>query len=245
MKNSIKTTIIFSVISVMSATSVMIIYSINRKKVTNTYSMHRNEEAERSESSGCSYVDFIGDQVCDDEANTEECQFDLGDCCDVQNDFTLCSDCFCYSSGHLNNSLIQDCPSKSGLELHLKNHIGDGKCQLELNNLAHFFDGGDCCLDDPECSITIQGEGDLWCHQSNLCSDPHYESFEVVCPEHVCIQSDIHCIQELMGDGICHDNNNSKLCEWDLGDCCKSNLNRDDCCICACLPATPGSIQHF
>ena len=79
MKNSIKTTIIFSVISVMSATSVMIIYSINRKKVTNTYSMHRNEETERSESSGCSYVDFIGDQVCDDEANTEECQFDLGD----------------------------------------------------------------------------------------------------------------------------------------------------------------------
>ena len=190
-------------------------------------------------------MDFIGDQVCDDEANTEECQFDLGDCCDVQNDFTLCSDCFCYSSGHLNNSLIQDCPSKSGLELHLKNHIGDGKCQLELNNLEHFFDAGDCCLDDPECTITIQGEGDLWCHQSNLCSDPHYESFEVVCPDHVCIQSDIHCIQELMGDGICHDNNNSKLCEWDLGDCCKSNLNRDDCCICACLPATPGSIQYF
>ena len=33
----------------MSATIIMIIFSITRKKVTNTYSMHRNEEADRSD----------------------------------------------------------------------------------------------------------------------------------------------------------------------------------------------------
>ena len=222
----------------MSATVVMIIFSITRKKVTNTYSMHRNEEAERLDISGCAYLNIRGDQICDDEANTEICQFDLGDCCDVQNDFTLCSDCFCYSAGHLNNSVIQDCPSKYwGLELHMETFIGDGKCQLELNNVEHFFDAGDCCLEDLECTIAIKkGDSNLCGHHQ--CSGPYnYESHEVVCPEHVCIKSDIYCIQELMGDGICHDNNNSKLCDWDFGDCCGVIQNVDVCCICACLPS--------
>ena len=58
----------------MSATIIMIIFSITRKKVTNTYSMHRNEEAERSDISGCAYLNIRGDQICDDEANTEICR---------------------------------------------------------------------------------------------------------------------------------------------------------------------------
>ena len=156
--------------------------------------MYRTEEAERSDISGCAYLNIRGDQICDDEVNTEECQFDLGDCCDVQNDFTLCSDCFCYSAGHLNNSLSKDCPSKSGLELYLEDYIGDGKCQLELNNVEYFFDAGDCCLEYPECTITIQGDSSLWCQL--WCVGTFYESHEVVCPEHVCIKSDIYCIQE-------------------------------------------------
>ena len=156
--------------------------------------MYRTEEAERSDISGCAYLNIRGDQICDDEVNTEECQFDLGDCCDVQNDFTLCSDCFCYSAGHLNNSLSKDCPSKSGLELYLEDYIGDGKCQLELNNVEYFFDAGDCCLEYPECTITIQGDSSLWCQL--WCVGTFYESHEVVCPEHVCIKSDIYCIPE-------------------------------------------------
>ena len=178
----------------MSATIVMIIFHITRREVT--YSMYRTEEAERSDISGCAYLNIRGDQICDDEVNTEECQFDLGDCCDVQNDFTLCSDCFCYSAGHLNNSILQDCPSKYwGLELRLETFIGDGKCQLELNNVEYFFDAGDCCLEYPECTITIQGDSSLWCQL--WCVGTFYESHEVVCPEHVCIKSDIYCIQLL------------------------------------------------
>ena len=177
----------------MSATIVMIIFHVTRREVT--YSMYRTEEAERSDISGCAYLNIRGDQICDDEVNTEECQFDLGDCCDVQNDFTLCSDCFCYSAGHLNNSLSKDCPSKSGLELYLEDYIGDGKCQLELNNVEYFFDAGDCCLEYPECTITIQGDSSLWCQL--WCVGTFYESHEVVCPEHVCIKSDIYCIQLL------------------------------------------------
>ena len=103
---------------------------------------------------------------------------------------------------------------------------------MELNNFEHFFDAGDCCLEYPECTNTIQGDSNLW-----FTRGPHYEIHEVVCPEHVCIKSDIYCIQELMGDGICHDNNNSKLCDWDFGDCCGVIQNVDVCCICACLPS--------
>ena len=83
MKQNTKTTILFSIIAVISGTIVMIIFSITRKTVSNTYTMNRNEDP--GNFSGCPYWSFTGDQVCDDEANTEECHFDHGDCCDVQN----------------------------------------------------------------------------------------------------------------------------------------------------------------
>ena len=37
-----------------------------------------------------------GDGFCDDEANVELCDYDEGDCCDLEHDRTLCTECFCF-----------------------------------------------------------------------------------------------------------------------------------------------------
>ena len=86
----------------------------------------------------CPFWEITNDGYCDDEANIEECNYDFGDCCDfMQNDFSLCQDCFCYSEE------IND-----GCQLNFFDSLvlGDGDCHLDFNNLEHFFDLGDCCL---------------------------------------------------------------------------------------------------
>ena len=107
-------------------------------------------------------------------------------------------------------------------------YLGDGKCQIQLNNFENFFDAGDCCLNYTQCENIFQAQ-DLW-------GLPVTKSLDVDCPIDVCIQSDMYCIPELMGDGVCHDNNNSKFCDFDLGDCCKPNRVTDSCCFCVCKP---------
>ena len=43
----------------------------------------------------CPFLQIVGDQFCDDEANYEICEFDGGDCC-MDDVFTLfCIDCEC------------------------------------------------------------------------------------------------------------------------------------------------------
>ena len=46
---------------------------------------------------GCLHIADIGDGWCSDEANTEQCNFDGGDCCGdfPKNDF--CSACWCHT----------------------------------------------------------------------------------------------------------------------------------------------------
>ena len=43
-----------------------------------------------------SYLEWVGDGVCDDPSNIIECQYDGGDCCLDVIDDTYCSACECY-----------------------------------------------------------------------------------------------------------------------------------------------------
>ena len=107
MKKSTRDTIIFCIICGLSATLVLIIFTI--KRVDDPKSEMTKEEENEGFQSGCQYWHFTNDQVCDDEANTEECNFDFDDCCDYQNDFTSCQECFCYSKHSVNYTRVQDC----------------------------------------------------------------------------------------------------------------------------------------
>ena len=100
--------------------------------------------------------------------------------------------------------------------------IGDGICNMDVNNLFYFFDGGDCC----EENVT-----NFELFSDNLDLKPN--------PKSTCIPSlgYSYCIEAQLGDGKCQDYNNSPLCQFDFGDCCnaasESCCNRE-CAFCGC-----------
>ena len=63
----------------------------------------------------------------------------------------------------------------------------------------------------------------------------------------------------ILGDGFCHDSANTKACQYDLGDCCRSYVNKTYCKECFCIdsnevhidPVLPGKFinihnrEHF
>ena len=75
---------------------------------------------------------WIGDGYCDDVNNNEECEFDLGDCCNNGNINWkyYCSICEC-----LDEKDVVDCKYPI---------IGNGICNDENNNAYCYYDGGDC-----------------------------------------------------------------------------------------------------
>ena len=47
-------------------------------------------------SDGCEYSLFLGDGICDDDLNSEDCFYDEGDCCkNVESAFEICTECKC------------------------------------------------------------------------------------------------------------------------------------------------------
>ena len=162
---------------------------------------------------------FLGDGYCDDEANTEECLYDLGDCCSFGNPdaFTLCSICYCKVNI---TEMTQNINCWDALHDFLTNtdnaKNGDGICDESFNNINNFFDSGDCCLDEssPECKL-----------------------------------SNAFCNPETLGDGKCQDYNNGPKCDYDLGDCCSPNHEEDCCiCQClkaASFNRSELTVQHF
>ena len=97
---------------------------------------------------GCPTPEIVGDGFCEDHVNNAECNFDGGDCCGSNVDFSFCQYCICYST---------DCDAS------LQELIDDGYCNDETNNEECNFDGGDCCgscANTDKCSNCI-------CHASS------------------------------------------------------------------------------
>ena len=149
-------------------------------------------------------MDFLGDGICDDEANVKSCLYDGNDCCQYSNPTisrSICTKCFC----QVDIKAIIDLYTKDFYEVCFEiiseilwSNVGDGICNEELNNLDNMFDAGDCCL-----------ETNKTCLNTNLVCDP-----------------------STMGDGLCHDFNNGPLCDYDLGDCCIKPSDKSQCCWC-------------
>ena len=172
----------------------------------------------------CPVWSLVGDNYCDDQAIKPECGYDFNDCCQMENDRSLCQHCFCYLSDDAKESLLEQHVN----ECEFWPYSGNGICDLKNNDVDHFFDVGDCCQENPICRIVT---GLL-------------ESTIVPCPENICIQSNNFCIPEELGDGLCQDHNNGPFCDYDLGDCClhfstQNNLSLTDCCFCSCKKIPP------
>ena len=171
----------------------------------------------------CPFWHLLGDNYCDDEANIPECGYDLEDCCKIESDrSTTCIDCFCYIPGDkkvgLEGQFIKKCLSTGEYAIEWFKYFGDGKCDLGFNNQDHFFDIGDCCLENPTCmSSTFL----------STAKDPF-------CDEDICIKSNLFCVKEELGDGICQGHNNGPYCDHDLGDCCLVTETSKTNCTCNC-----------
>ena len=224
----------YTLLSIVAAFIVMIIWYtawLENKTITIEIGNEQPGIKANSNNSGCPFWDITGDGFCDDEANIPECGYDFKDCCKMENDRTICEDCFCIipedDKASVKQKHFERCP------LYFYQHLGNGRCDLNQNNKDHYFDFGDCCLEDTTCRIKFFNQTDF---------------VDKFCPPNPCIKSNIFCVKEELGNGICEDYNNGPFCDYDLGDCCLSQPNHSwttqgeitnrDCCICSCLQST-------
>ena len=156
----------------------------------------------------CPFWHLLGDNYCDDEANIAECGYDFNDCCKTENDRSLCTACLCIIPE--DRKIVLEDKFEKGCEiiadiLPWSIYYGDGVCDVGFNTEEHFFDVGDCCLENPICQSSTF---------TSTAADP-------LCQENLCIESNIFCVEEELGDGICQGHNNGPYCDHDLGDCCQ------------------------
>ena len=156
---------------------------------------------------------WIGNSICDNVNNNEECVYDGGDCCHCTNLLSWSDDIaaerwdmFCRDprSGCLDPRVDMYPNCTDGVIP----DIGDGWCDMKNNNEGCRFDGGDCCV-----CARASNESSF-----SSCADPGAVCYN---PTAVTIQSS--CINgniEWIGDGVCDAVNNNKGCLYDGGDCC-------------------------
>ena len=148
----------------------------------------------------------FGDGICDDDLNSETCNWDGGDCCQSTCEgsylcgFNNCTRCL----DPAEQPCVYACDSTTN------SWVGDGYCDdfdgLDLNTELCGYDGGDCC---PGTCRPSDGYvcGYTYC---SSCDDP---------AEQPCADS---CSNSAVGDGFCDDwgGLNRASCNWDGGDCC-------------------------
>ena len=82
------------ILSIFSVTIIFVWYHLQRNEPEIVNDQNIQHEVTSNES--CSFWHITGDEYCDDEANIVECGYDFKDCCDMENDRSLCTDCLCY-----------------------------------------------------------------------------------------------------------------------------------------------------
>ena len=93
--------------------------------------------------------------------------------------------------------------------------------------------------------MNLLGYGNGYCDINLNNAENFFDAGDCCLPEfeELCINSNLFCNEETLGDGICQDFNNGPLCDYDLGDCCivsqniecagKEELsNHTQCCFC-------------
>ena len=109
--------------------------------------------------------------------------------------------------------------------------IKNGFCNDESNNEDCDYDGGDCC------GFCIAKDH---CSECACIEDGSPESYSNVW---------LHGLSNvLVGNGFCNDETNKEDCDYDGGDCCASNVQKDYCSECSChgkYDPVYASIQKF
>eukprot|EP00752_Nemacystus_decipiens_P017790 g15950.t1 len=185
----------------------------------------------------------MSDALCDQENNRPECNYDGGDCCSCTCEDTPSTACgefggfscidpaaLCVDDDDITVDQVENCDAE---------RIGDGFCNLENNNEACNYDGGDCC----QCTCESTGSYD---DDDAPCG--RFAGFACVDPMAPCVDDDsvtvdmfdICRVQEI-GNGFCDPMNNIEECVFDGGDCCSCTCDSPfGCQSFACVdPSAP------
>ena len=198
----------------------IIVWMVNGKSENSTTPRFQNSGSDTLDmpEDKCLVEPLVGDGYCDFEANVEACNFDSGDCCQLESDLSFCPNCTCWLSNEQINDIIGDNCLKSRSIF-----LGDGVCDLNYNHPEYFFDIGDCCQPTPSCRV-----------QAPIFYSMVGNQEPIECPDNPCIPSNNYCIPDQLGDGICQDHNNGPYCDYDHGDCCWFHSYDQECCDCSC-----------
>eukprot|EP00903_Cladosiphon_okamuranus_P014053 g13063.t1 len=173
----------------------------------------------------CGYVTGFGDGRCDTVNNSEECQYDGGDCCECtcipngDDDYHGCKEGFacidpaasCVDDDDITVGHLTACDPV---------RMSDGYCDDDHNNLECNYDGGDCC----ECTCEKrETSDDFWGGRYGGCAQ-----FACVDPSAPCVADDDITVNMLancpwvngIGNGYCDLDMNTPECNYDGGDCC-------------------------
>ncbi len=101
-------------------------------------------------------TDYFSDGICDSDLNNQDCLFDGGDCCD-----------YCTDENNTGGSNTNGTCELQEFMTH--EHFSDGHyCDGYLNTYECSYDGGDCCLEEPNCDYC----GNCICHATGLSHCP-------------------------------------------------------------------------
>ena len=124
-------------------------YSINSEHCTECTCFHQETCL-----AGVTHA-FVGDGVCNDETNIEECNYDSGDCCGNSINSEHCTECTCF---HQETCLAGVHPL-----------VGDSVCNDEKNIAECDYDGGDCCV-----NVNTDSCSDCNCLASGVITSPGF-----------------------------------------------------------------------
>lgn len=157
------------------------------------------------------FAHAIGDGFCHDETNTEECDFDGGDCCHRITLINACKDCQCLQPNKSYSISYKKAQCPSSMQGLLKN----GKCDQASNIAKCGYDAGECCGLEAgtQCRDPRQIQNGRGSSGSGLEQCEYWY---------------------LQGNGFCDDIANTKACNWDDGDCCGQKVTKGLCEECSC-----------
>ena len=172
----------------------------------------------------------LGNGICFQKYNTEDCCYDGGDCIprfhcasckiDMRRNYAdgVCDEGYntrecCFDGGDCGKAVCLSCPSND------RPLVGDGTCQQDLNTAQCCFDAGDCGGESVNCPYPDR-INDLVCDQelqTEICNFDGDDCKSVIaglCPT---------CMAEnsfrRMKDGNCDHDLNTLHCCFDGGDC--------------------------
>ena len=115
--------------------------------------------------------------------------------------------------------------------------IGDFICQEDQNIPECGFDSGDCCNQFsflPTACHASTGIPFLPCTIFIFTHYHHSSKFKLIFFLQTFNFSDCAKTKEI-GDGVCNDENNNYICNFDAGDCCDPNAVLLFCYDCTCI----------